>query len=249
MLLAGSMIAPEGSYGVIHSDTFSGNGFAGPAFVPEATQVIIIRSYYGVTSANIEGPISDLAIVDISAPSATIEWASTLYGDGLLQYNDEGFVALATALAFDFDFRDPDTDGMRAMGAGHMIIGNMLTWMSEWFQLRGTYHHLEAHSDTLNDRQVAVVVRTLRHTIYPNTAPAVPACDYCGAGTRDHDSDPVTACEPCGQGTFSGQSAVTQCVGTCQVGNTILSTGETSGAACSHCTAGLYGSLDNSVAV
>eukprot|EP01046_Picozoa_sp_COSAG06_P022113 COSAG06_NODE_1694_length_8699_cov_57.094767_1_plen_2376_part_10 len=243
----GSLNAAEGEHGIVNADVWDASGFAGPAVRPEVMQLIISRSRYGTTTGGFDGPIAEMAVLDVSSPLDTIEWTSALYGSGVKSYN------LATDQAFDLDFRDPDlNDGYEqnhAFAAGRMIIGCHAAGYKEVLQLSGTLHHLELHSDTLTNAQVAVVVRKLRHTVSPNSAPAVPACDDCEAGTHDGDSNPATACEPCEQGTFSDQSAVTQCAGTCNVGSTVLSTGATSSAACSLCAAGLYGSIRESVAL
>jgi hypothetical protein len=225
--------------GSVNADVWNANGFYGPTYQPGVTQIIISRSRYGeqlATPAG-EGPVAELAVLDISTPSSTIEWSSVLYAGGIISYEVE------TDLSFDWDFRDPDVDSNRAFAAGHMMMGVHLPAFSDIFQLRGTMHHFELHADTLTAAQAGVVVRKLRHTVDPSSTLAVPACDVCEAGTQDSDLDPATACVPCGRGTFSNQVAMTQCVGTCEVGNTILSTGATSYAACTQCTCVCRGCL------
>jgi hypothetical protein len=243
----GFMNAAEGAHGVVNADQWDVCGFTGPSVRPEVMQLIIARSRYGTTAGGFDGPIVEMAVLDVSAPLQAVEWTSTLYGLGIVNYHTD------TNQAFDLDFRDPEFidafEQNHAFAAGRMIIGSHLTIHVQLFQLRGTLHHLELHSDTLTNAQVAVVVRKLRHTVSPNSAPDVPACDDCEAGTRDDDSNPATACEQCDQGTFSDQPAVTECVGTCGVGSTILSAGATSNAACSQCAVGQYGFIRESVAV
>lgn len=101
-------------------------------------------------------------------------------------------------------------------------------------------HHLELHSATLRDAHVVDVVHKIRHAM--GSAAAHATCHPCPPGTRDRDHDPATPCEPCGPSTFSALVARTECNGTCAIGSTILSSGATSNAACSECTAGRYGS-------
>eukprot|EP01048_Picozoa_sp_COSAG05_P000358 COSAG05_NODE_9_length_39734_cov_180.598067_22_plen_657_part_00 len=234
----GWMTLPSSSQRVFIADTWGVSGFQGPVLETLKTQILIARSHYGVDAAGRSGPVVELATVSMSSSSELVEpvYMSTMYGNGLKEYNFE------QTETFDLDFRDPSTDGLHAVGAGYAQLGNSALLYASIFQLQGTVHHLELHSNTLSDAHVADVVRQLRYTLSNATSP--PACTACPKGTRDHDNDPTTPCEPCAAGTFSALIAMTECNGTCALGSTILSTGATSSAACSQCVAGQYGGID-----
>ena len=254
---AGYIGSGGSSQRVLSADTFSSCGFAGPAVHPDVLQVLIARSHYGVNAKSVNGPVVELSVVDISPNStsfrgqdrAKVSWAGRMYGDGLKEYTvEQSRNKERRTEKFELDYRDGPTDGDHVLAAGYMALGNMLPAMGNLFQYRGTVHHLELHYRTLTDEHVADVVQKLRHTLVPSAA-AFPACSDCAAGMHDGDRDAATMCRPCGRGTFSSKAKSTNCMGTCSVGSTILSTGATSRAACSRCTEGQFGAIVHGRAV
>eukprot|EP01048_Picozoa_sp_COSAG05_P002282 COSAG05_NODE_90_length_20140_cov_25.117060_1_plen_1190_part_00 len=212
---------------------------------PAVPQVVVARSRYGIDPNGDPAPVVEFAVVDASAPSELV-WVSTMVGDGMTQYSFD------QAEEFDFDFRDPALDGQRVMGAGYMALGHQNPTtaynLHSLFQLQGTVHHIELHSDTLSDAHVADLVHRIRHTL-AHEAVELPTCRACPVGRYDEDHDSNTECQPCGLGTFSNQTGAIACTGTCLLGSTVVTAGASSSEACVQCAAGTYGNMASAHAV
>ena len=215
-------------------------GFSGPAFYGNVTQIVVFRARKAFNSLGVTGPVVDIAIVDVAGDSS-ITWVSRLFGEGLQECNRQG----ANREAFDLDFRDPDVDGLKAVAAGYMMLGQ---WSSRWegsfTQFRGAIHALELHSAALSDRAVLDVVANLRTWMDPTIAPH-PACEPCSAGTFDRDTNQATECKPCDAGRFSSAVGATVCDSTCAIGTTVRQAGAASASSCTLCPAGRYGTATN----
>jgi hypothetical protein len=179
-----------------------------------------------------------MALLDAESEPSDLTWTSTLYANGLADYNRPKGVLNEE---FDFDFRDPDVDDQRGLAAGYMMLGHWgLVWPA-YFQYIGDIHALELHTVALSDTAVLDVIGNLRSRIDPSVPPQL-KCEPCVSGTFDGDADPSTTCSMCDSGRFSDVIGASVCSGTCEIGSTILQEGAISASVCTLCPSGSFGS-------
>lgn len=86
--------------------------------------IIAARSRKGHNSLGNEGPIVDIAVVDISpgVPLEQLHWSSRLNRVGMPNYD----LPAHDNEEFEFDFRDHGLDGQRVFAAGYMMLGHLV---------------------------------------------------------------------------------------------------------------------------
>ena len=179
-----------------------------------------------------------------AAADTPLVWTSSLFAQGLEEYNTQG----GSSEDFDLDFRDPVEDGLKAFAAGYMQLGQWTLHWAEYFQFRGVVHALELHSSTLSDLHVHDVVGALRSWL-DSSIPLPPLCEECDAGTADYDADASTSCQQCRVGRFSASTGASTCTSTCPIGSTTAKSGSTSADDCAACRGGSFGEIVDGTAV
>jgi hypothetical protein len=133
-------------------DDWAPSGFEGPGFTPGEPQLVCWKG-----SLDADGvPQMEMAVLADAAGSAPA-WVSTSYGRGLEEYGRDMMDE-----QFDIDLRDPDVDGLHALAAGFLVVGN---WANRGdMQFRGAIHHLEWHVGALADASVQAVAADILST-------------------------------------------------------------------------------------
>ena len=106
----------EGAVACLFTDDWFPSGYIGPGVQTGVPTIAVFRSKLGYNTQGVLQPISEFAAV--TAASRDIVFSSSVYATGLGEY------ATPQSESYDFDWRDPDTDGLRAVAAGWPSLGH-----------------------------------------------------------------------------------------------------------------------------
>ena len=127
--IMGTFGRPEGSDGCLSMLDW-GSGYTGPTFRKGATVIVVFRSELAVDLLGNLAPVVSMAVIaadgrNTNGNAGGVEWHSQVYSAGMEEYARQGDLEEE----FDIDMRNPETDGLRAFGAGYMGLGHWgLTW-------------------------------------------------------------------------------------------------------------------------
>eukprot|EP01043_Picozoa_sp_COSAG02_P006866 COSAG02_NODE_200_length_29507_cov_440.183487_11_plen_315_part_00 len=98
------------------TDDWMPSGYLGNVIQPGVPSIGVYRSSLVYNSVGVLGPVTEFAL--ITNNSRDVVWSSSLYANGLEEYD------YSVQENYDYDFRDPDVDGDRAVARGYGMLGH-----------------------------------------------------------------------------------------------------------------------------
>lgn len=111
--MVGSFNCDPSSVACLYTNSYWVGGYTGPAVQAGVPTIAIFRSKLDYNSNGDLEPVGDIALVTASSRDI-IYTSGAIWGLGLNKYD------IPPPEEFDFDWRDQDTDGLRAAGAGYL---------------------------------------------------------------------------------------------------------------------------------
>ncbi len=105
-----------GGVACLFTDDWMPSGYLGNEIQPGVPSIGVYRSDLVYNSVGALGPVTEFAL--ITGDSRDVVWSSSIYANGLEEY------AYSVQENYDYDFRDPDIDGARAVARGYGMLGH-----------------------------------------------------------------------------------------------------------------------------
>lgn len=105
-----------GGVSCLFTDDWKPSGYLGNQIQPGIPSVGVYRSDLVYNDIGVLGPRTEMALC--TADSRDVVFSSEIYADGHEEY------AYAVEENYDYDFRDPDIDGARAIARGYGMLGH-----------------------------------------------------------------------------------------------------------------------------